>query len=106
MPNHLCSHTFSPGRRALPRHHAASEAGGEQIAAGGGFPVEHFAGTKHAGSRCHHQRGVHAYNYADIPLFDMLFGTFRNPEEWQETAGFHKGSTTQIGSLLAFRKIS
>ena len=54
----------------------------------------------------HHQRGVHAFNYGDIPLFDMLFGTFRNPAEWQEVAGFHEGSTTEIGSLLAFRKIS
>ncbi|MFM5930780.1 MAG: sterol desaturase family protein [Novosphingobium sp.] len=54
----------------------------------------------------HHQRGVHAYNYGDIPLFDMIFGTFRNPEEWQESAGFHKGSTTQIGKMLTFQKIS
>ncbi|MFM5931815.1 MAG: sterol desaturase family protein, partial [Novosphingobium sp.] len=54
----------------------------------------------------HHQRGVHAYNYGDIPLFDMIFGTFRNPEKWEESAGFHKGSTRQIGEMLAFRKIS
>ena len=40
----------------------------------------------------HHGRGVHAYNYADLPLVDMLFGTFANPEEhradaekWRET---------------------
>jgi sterol desaturase/sphingolipid hydroxylase (fatty acid hydroxylase superfamily) len=54
----------------------------------------------------HHQRGVHAFNYGDIPLFDMLFGTFRNPEKWEESAGFHPGSTTEIGSMLLFRKIS
>lgn len=54
----------------------------------------------------HHQRGVHAYNYGDLPIFDILFGTFRNAKEWQEEAGFHEGSTRQIGEMLAFRKIS
>ncbi len=32
----------------------------------------------------HHQRDVHAYNYGDLPIWDMLFGTFRNP------AGFRR----------------
>ncbi len=54
----------------------------------------------------HHQRGVHAYNYGDIPLPDMLFGTFRNPREWDGENGFHAGSTWQLGELLGFRKIS
>ncbi len=54
----------------------------------------------------HHQRGVHAFNYGDLPVFDILFGTFRNPREWQQEAGFHPGSTRQIGEMLAFRKIS
>jgi sterol desaturase/sphingolipid hydroxylase (fatty acid hydroxylase superfamily) len=27
----------------------------------------------------HHERGLHAFNYADLPLWDMVFGTFRNP---------------------------
>ena len=54
----------------------------------------------------HHQRGVHAYNYGDIPLFDIVFGTFRNPADWQEKAGFHQGSTSQLGKLLTFQKIS
>ena len=37
---------------------------------------------------------------------DMIFGTFRNPREWQGENGFHPGSTRQIGALLVFRKIS
>ena len=32
-------------------------------------------------SHCvHHQHGLHRYNYADLPVWDMLFGTFRNPD--------------------------
>lgn len=54
----------------------------------------------------HHKRDLHAFNYGDIPLFDLLFGTFRNPSTWQESAGFHKGSTTELGAMLWFRKIS
>jgi sterol desaturase/sphingolipid hydroxylase (fatty acid hydroxylase superfamily) len=54
----------------------------------------------------HHERGVHAYNYGDIPLPDMIFGTFRNPRQWEGRNGFHDGSTWQIGPMLIFRKIS
>ena len=40
-------------------------------------------------SHCvHHQEGVHNYNYSDLPLWDMLFGTFRNPRRWQSRCGF------------------
>ena len=40
-------------------------------------------------SHCiHHQEGLHSYNYADLPLWDMLFGTFRNPTDWQARCGF------------------
>ncbi|MFN0119704.1 MAG: sterol desaturase family protein [Blastocatellia bacterium] len=40
-------------------------------------------------SHCvHHQAGLHTYNFADLPLWDMLFGTFRNPREWHAQCGF------------------
>lgn len=35
----------------------------------------------------HHEKGVRGYNYADLAVFDMLFGTFRNPRTWQGVAG-------------------
>jgi len=54
----------------------------------------------------HHQRGVHAHNYGDIPLPDMIFGTYRNPREWEGEKGFHDGSTWQLRDMLLFRKIS
>jgi sterol desaturase/sphingolipid hydroxylase (fatty acid hydroxylase superfamily) len=54
----------------------------------------------------HHERGVHAYNYGDIPLPDIIFGTFRNPRSWDAQNGFHEGSTWQLRDLLLFRKIS
>lgn len=40
-------------------------------------------------SHCiHHQRNLHAKNYADLPLVDMVFGTFENPTEWRGDVGF------------------
>jgi sterol desaturase/sphingolipid hydroxylase (fatty acid hydroxylase superfamily) len=54
----------------------------------------------------HHQRGVHAFNYGDIPLPDMIFGTFRNPPEWEGRNGFYDGSSHELGRLLVFQKIS
>lgn len=40
-------------------------------------------------SHCiHHQEGVHSFNYSDLPLWDMLFGTFRNPRKWDARCGF------------------
>lgn len=53
----------------------------------------------------HHERGVHAWNYGDIPLWDMMFGTFRNPRQWDAEAGFHPGSTRQWKMLLG-RKVA
>lgn len=47
----------------------------------------------------HHQDGLHAYNYADLPLWDMLFGTFRNPREWNESCGFGKRETRLLEML-------
>ena len=54
----------------------------------------------------HHERDVHAFNYGDIPLFDILFGTFRNPREWQGKVGFFDGSSRKIGPMLIGREIA
>lgn len=54
----------------------------------------------------HHQRGLHAYNYGDIPLFDILFGTFRNPREFDAEVGFFDGSSKKLGPMLFGRSIA
>jgi sterol desaturase/sphingolipid hydroxylase (fatty acid hydroxylase superfamily) len=54
----------------------------------------------------HHGRGIHRYNYADLPLWDMVFGSFRNPgaKETPVAAGFYRGASARLGSMLAFRQ--
>lgn len=55
----------------------------------------------------HHGRSIHAYNYADLPIIDMLFGTFRNPVSVEGLeAGFYRGASRRIGAMLAFRDVS
>lgn len=54
----------------------------------------------------HHQRGVHAGNYSDLPLFDLLFGTFRNPREFPSEGGFYHGASARVGEMLCFRDVS
>lgn len=55
----------------------------------------------------HHGRGIHRWNYADLPMFDLLFGTFRNPAgEVPREAGFQPGASARIGAMLAFRNVA
>lgn len=52
-------------------------------------------------SHCvHHQDGVHAYNYADLPLWDMLFRTFRNPKKWDGKCGLGEGGEHRLPEML------
>jgi sterol desaturase/sphingolipid hydroxylase (fatty acid hydroxylase superfamily) len=51
----------------------------------------------------HHARSVHAFNYADLPLYDMLFGTFKNPAAREPKVGFFDGSSRQLGRMLLAR---
>jgi sterol desaturase/sphingolipid hydroxylase (fatty acid hydroxylase superfamily) len=55
--------------------------------------------------RIHHQRGLHHYNYSDLPLWDMLFGTYRNPAEVPNQTGFPLGNEHRITSLLCGRRL-
>ena len=53
----------------------------------------------------HHARGVHRYNYCDVPLIDMLFGSFRNPREPIAEAGFYDGASLKVSKMLLGRDI-
>ncbi len=54
----------------------------------------------------HHGRGIHAYNYGNFPLWDLLLGTFRNPATFPESAGFWDGASAQVGAMLLGRDVS
>lgn len=53
----------------------------------------------------HHERGVHAYNYGSFPLWDLAFGTFRNPRSFPATYGFWNGASARLGAMLLGRDV-
>jgi sterol desaturase/sphingolipid hydroxylase (fatty acid hydroxylase superfamily) len=58
-------------------------------------------------SHCvHHKRNLHYYNFADLPFWDIVFGTFRNPPRWQGEAGFDPGAANRLGAMLAFTDVN
>ncbi len=44
----------------------------------------------------HHARGKHRANYADLPIIDMLFGTFALPESAPKEVGFWDGASQRF----------
>jgi sterol desaturase/sphingolipid hydroxylase (fatty acid hydroxylase superfamily) len=54
----------------------------------------------------HHERGVHARNYSDLPVFDWLLGTLHNPRSFAGAAGFYDGASRRLGAMLAMRDVS
>ena len=54
----------------------------------------------------HHGRGNHRYNYADLPLIDMLFGTFQNPYNYFEKTGFYDGASSRILDMFRGKDIA
>jgi sterol desaturase/sphingolipid hydroxylase (fatty acid hydroxylase superfamily) len=58
-------------------------------------------------SHCvHHRKGSHYYNFSDLPVWDILFGTFRNPPKYMGECGFEGGADVRIGPMLAFEDVN
>jgi sterol desaturase/sphingolipid hydroxylase (fatty acid hydroxylase superfamily) len=58
-------------------------------------------------SHCvHHQAGLHSYNFGDLPIWDMLFGTFRNPRRWEAQCGFGDEGEHRLGEMLLGKDVS
>lgn len=54
----------------------------------------------------HHEAGVHARNYGDLPLWDLLFGTFSSPPRFEGQVGFAPGTHRRVFSMLVGRDVS
>lgn len=55
--------------------------------------------------RVHHQHSFHHQNYADLPVWDILFGTFDNPRRFESTCGFDDWREDRFEDMLAFRNV-
>jgi len=54
----------------------------------------------------HHAQHIHQHNYSDLPLFDILFGTFHNPKTYEHDTGFYPGASAKVVDMLLFRDVS
>lgn len=54
----------------------------------------------------HHARRIHAKNYADLPVIDMLFDSFENPRRFQHATGFWDGASARVLDMLLARDVS
>ncbi len=54
----------------------------------------------------HHKRDLHAFNYGDLPIWDILFGTFRNPREFSGEVGFDSPQAQQFGKMLLCQDVN
>lgn len=54
----------------------------------------------------HHERGVHKFNYSDFPVYDYIFGTFRNPDTHKGQSGFFYGGSNKVLAMLSFHDLN
>lgn len=58
-------------------------------------------------SHCvHHERGKHHYNYSDLPIWDMLFGTFLNPKQSEFVCGFSNDKELKLKEIFLFKNVN
>lgn len=56
--------------------------------------------------RIHHKRSHHYGNFADLPLWDMLFGTYDNPPTYQGDCGFKPEREEKLLDMLVFKNVN
>ena len=56
--------------------------------------------------RVHHQKDLHHFNYSDLPIWDILFGTFRNPRVTPRQTGFELNQEMQLRQMLSGKSVT
>jgi sterol desaturase/sphingolipid hydroxylase (fatty acid hydroxylase superfamily) len=58
------------------------------------------------GHALHHAKGIHGYNYSDISVYDIVFGTWKNPKSFEYENGFYNGASSRIVDMLLFKDVA
>ncbi|MDH5232334.1 MAG: sterol desaturase family protein [Gammaproteobacteria bacterium] len=48
----------------------------------------------------HHATHTHYSNFSDLPIFDLIFGTFCNPKQATKQTGFYPGASLQVWQMM------
>lgn len=55
--------------------------------------------------RVHHAYQHHTQNYADLPIWDLAFGTYHNPKESPTHCGFDEEKEALLGKMITFQDV-
>lgn len=53
----------------------------------------------------HHQFDVHRYNFSDIPIWDRIFGTYKDAVQFTDRCGFPEGAEQRLPEMLIFKDV-
>lgn len=53
----------------------------------------------------HHQFNVHNFNFSDLPIWDRLFGTYKDTTAFVARCGFPKGAESRLADMLMFKDV-
>jgi sterol desaturase/sphingolipid hydroxylase (fatty acid hydroxylase superfamily) len=53
----------------------------------------------------HHELNVHKYNFSDIPIWDRIFGTYKDTTEFTVKCGFPNDNEQKIWKMLVFKDV-
>ena len=53
----------------------------------------------------HHELDVHHFNFGDLPIWDRLFGTYRDVDAFVPVCGFPRHNERKLAQMLAFRNV-
>jgi len=53
----------------------------------------------------HHQLDVHKYNFSDFPVWDRLFGTYKDTTAFTDACGFPNDNERKLGKMLLFKDV-
>jgi sterol desaturase/sphingolipid hydroxylase (fatty acid hydroxylase superfamily) len=56
--------------------------------------------------RIHHEKGRHYYNFSDLPVWDMFFGTYKNPRNERTVCGFRLEREQKFREMLLFKNVN
>jgi len=54
----------------------------------------------------HHQYGKHEYNYSDLPIWDRIFGTYKDALQFTDRCGFSEGAEERLAEMLVFKDVN
>ena len=53
----------------------------------------------------HHEYDVHKYNFSDLPIWDRIFGTYKDTTVFTERCGFPEGAEQKLPEMLIFKDV-